>query len=88
MAFCLQKRNNQSEDCFLTSPAFFASQSQIHASRSVCDNGVKRLFHLIEWFGMERPKFLGSTKVCLLPPVGNVAEGFLGTSVKKAGGEI
>jgi len=54
----------------------------------VCDNGVKRLFHLIEWFGMERPKFLGSTKVCLLPPVGNVAEGFLGTSVKKAGGEI
>ena len=37
---------------------------------------------------MERANSLGSTKVCLLPPVGNIAEGFLDVSVRKAGGRI
>lgn len=37
---------------------------------------------------MGRANSLGSTKVCLLPPVGNIAEGFLDVSVRKAGGEI
>lgn len=37
---------------------------------------------------MERANSLVSTKVCLLPPVGNVAEGFLDVCVRKAGGEI
>lgn len=31
---------------------------------------------------------LGSAKVCLLPPVGNIAEAFWDLSVGKAGGEI
>lgn len=37
---------------------------------------------------MERAHSLGSTKVWLLPPVGNVTEGFLDVSVRKAGGDI
>lgn len=37
---------------------------------------------------MGRANSLGSTKVCLLPPLGNIAEGFLDVSVRKAGGEI
>lgn len=36
---------------------------------------------------MERANSLGSVEVHLLPPVGNIAEGFLDISVKRAGGE-
>lgn len=32
---------------------------------------------------MEGANSLGSAKVCLLPPVGNIAEGFLSVSVRK-----
>lgn len=88
MAFCLQERSSQSEDCFFSSPSFFASQTQIRASGSVCTNWVKRLSSTLFGGLVWKELALSSTQVCLLPPVGNTAKGFLDVSVRKAGGEI
>lgn len=87
MAFCLQERNNQSEDCFFSSASFFASQTWICASGPVSGNWVKRLYSTLFGDLVRKELTLGSIEVCLLPPVGNIAEGFLDISVKRARGE-
>lgn len=49
--------------------------------------GLRDFCHSTWWVGMERLTLV-SAKVCLLPPVGTIAETFWDVSVGKAGGEI